>query len=132
MTIVDSSVVLDLLLKEGVARQARDLLDREREAAAPDILVFEVIDALRREIARGAVAEKRATSAVADLGDLPLVLMPTLGLRERAWELRENITAADALFVALAEEVGEPLATKDEQLAQAARRHAGVEVVQLG
>jgi predicted nucleic acid-binding protein len=54
-----------------------------------------------------------------------------LPLRDRAWELRENLTAADALFVALAERLGEPLATKDRRLALAARKHAGIEALEL-
>jgi predicted nucleic acid-binding protein len=66
-----------------------------------------------------------------DLGDLAIDLYPTLPLRQRAWELRENLTAADALFVALAERLGEPLATKDRALASAARTYAGVEAIEL-
>ena len=57
---------------------------------------------------------------------------PTLALRDRAWELRENMTAADALFVALAERLDEPLATKDRGLARAAREHAQVDAIELG
>jgi len=66
-----------------------------------------------------------------DLGDLPVELFGTLALRRRAWELRENLTAADALLVALAEYLGEPLATKDRGLASAARDHARIETLEL-
>jgi hypothetical protein len=63
---------------------------------------------------------------------MALDLFPTLPLRSRAWELRRNMTAAaDALFVALAGPLGEPLATKDAALARAAARHADVEVLLL-
>ena len=65
------------------------------------------------------------------LGDLPLELFPSLPLKRRAWELRRNLTAADALFVALAERLDEPLATKDAALARAASKHATVETVVL-
>jgi len=54
-----------------------------------------------------------------------------LALRARAFELRENLTAADALFVALAEALGEPLATKDQGLVRSAREHAEAEIVLL-
>jgi predicted nucleic acid-binding protein len=68
---------------------------------------------------------------VDDLGDLALELFPSLPLRRRAWELRDDLTAADALFVALSEALGEPLATKDRTLAATVRRRPGIEVVEL-
>lgn len=52
-------------------------------------------------------------------------------LRSRAWELRDNLTAADAPFVALAEQLGEPLATKDQGLATTARAQTSIEVIEL-
>jgi len=61
------------------------------------------------------------------LGDLAVELYPSLPLRGRAWELRSNLTAADALFVTLAEQLGEPLATKDPALAKAAAKHTAIE-----
>jgi predicted nucleic acid-binding protein len=82
-------------------------------------------------VQRGALAPERAEAAVEDLGDLGVELFPSLHLRKRAWELRENLTAADALFVALAECLGEPLATIDRGLATAARRQAGIETIEL-
>lgn len=86
---------------------------------------------LRRDIGRGSLSATRAGGAVEDLGDLPVELFPSLALRERAWELRESMTAADALFVALADRLGEPLATRDRGLAGAARAIAGIEAIVL-
>lgn len=131
MTVVDTSIVVDFLLEDGVAEQVEALLAAEAEASAPDLLVFEVVAVLRRAVQRGALTAERAGAAVADLGDLAVHLLPTLPLRHRAWQLRDNLTAADALFVALAEELGEPLATKDRELASAARSHTGAAVVEL-
>ena len=133
MTIVDSSLAIDFLAAEG----AVDELDRlladggELPACAPDVLVAEVLAVFRREARRGTISIDRAGAAVSDLGDLQLDLFPSLPLRERAWELRDNFTAADALFVALAERLGEPLATKDRHLARAARRIVGIETIDL-
>jgi predicted nucleic acid-binding protein len=62
---------------------------------------------------------------------MALDLFPTLPLRTPAWQLRRHMTAADALFVALAEALAEPLVTKDRALADVAARHADVEVVAL-
>ena len=103
----------------------------ESELAAPDLIVFEVMAVLRRQAYRREVANERAAAAVADLGDLPIQLFPSLPLRQRAWSLRGNLTTADGLFVTLAEQLGEPLATKDRALWAEAPRHAGVEVLEL-
>jgi len=131
VTVLDTSAVVDHLLDEEAAAQVGALLAREPASAAPDVLVFEVLAVLRRAVLRSALAPERARGAVEDLGDIRVDLFPSLPLRRRAWELRENLTAADGLFVALAEQLGEPLATKDRRLAAAAHRHAGIEVVEL-
>lgn len=132
MTVLDSSVVIDVLTAEGVAEEAAPILAQTSVPAAPDVLVFEVLAVLRRDVFRRRVEAERARVAVDDLGDLRLELFPSLHLRARAWELRSNLAAADALFVALAARLGEPLATKDRALAAAARKHAGIETIALG
>ncbi len=130
MTVLDSSVVFEFLVSD--APPAVDaVLGTEQEAAAPDLLVFEVVAALRRQARRGQLEPQRAAAAVDDLGDLNIELFPTLALRKRAWALRENLTAGDALFVALAESLDEPLATRDAPLSAAARTHTDIEVIQL-
>lgn len=131
MTVIDSSGVVDYLLGVGAAAQVHQLLEREGELAAPDILVLEVLAVLRRERLRGSISESRAAGIVEDLAYLPLELFHSMPLRERAWSLHRNITSADGLFVALAEQLGEVLATKDRGLAAAAAAQAGVEVLEL-
>jgi predicted nucleic acid-binding protein len=132
VTVLDTSAVVDFLLGVGVASEVAALMRDEGELAAPDLIVFEVLAVLRRQAHRGDVADDRAAAAVDDVGDLPLELFPSLPLRRRAWSLRGNLTAADGLFVALAEQLGEPLATKDGGLRAEASRHAAVEVLALG
>ena len=132
MTVLDTSAVVDFLLGTGSARAVRELLAGGPAPAAPDVVVFEVLAVLRREVARGSLPPDRAAGAVADLGDLDLELFPSLSLRGRAWELRENLTVADALFVALAEMLEETLATKDSALARTARGQTGITVVVVG
>jgi predicted nucleic acid-binding protein len=131
VTVIDTSAVVDFLLGVGVARDVETLMRAESELAAPDLIVFEVLAVLRREAHRGEVSEERAAAAVLDLGDLPIELFPSLPLRQRAWSLRANLTAADGLFVALAEQLGEPLATKDGALYTEAPKHAALEVLEL-
>jgi predicted nucleic acid-binding protein len=130
VTVVDSSGIVDFLLGTGVARRVEQLLEHEGELAAPDLLVFEVLAVVRREAARE-LADARAGGAVRDLGDVALALFPSLALRERAWALRRNFTIADAIFLALAEQLQEPLATKDVALAREAVKHADAEIVLL-
>lgn len=131
MTVVDTSAVVDFLLGDGVAGHVEALMEREGELAAPDLLVFETLAVLRRETLRGRVPGGRAGAAVEDLGDVAVELFPSLIVRRRAWELRNNLTAADAIFVALAEQLGEPLATKDAALAAVIEGHTRVEVMRL-
>ena len=128
MTVLDSSGAVDFLLGVGVADQVGELIAREGEVAAPEVLVFEVLAVLRRQVLAGALPHERATAAVADLGDLAIELFPSLPLRERAWSLRRNVTVADATFAALAEALDEPLATKDAPLAAALAQHTRVSV----
>jgi predicted nucleic acid-binding protein len=131
VTVIDTSAVVDFLLGVGVAEQVETLMTDEGELAAPDLMVFEVLAVLRRETLRGALAEARASGAVEDLGELPIELFPSLPLRRRAWTLKDNLTAADALFAALAEQLGEPFATKDGPLAGELAKHATVRVLKL-
>ena len=130
MTVLDTSAVVDYLLGGGVAKQIHALMAAEDEFAAPDLLIFEVLAVLRRDTLRGALGEDRANGAVEDLGDLPIDLFPSLPLRQRAWALRRNFTAADALFVSLAEQLDEPLATTDRAFAAEAAKHADVTVLE--
>jgi predicted nucleic acid-binding protein len=131
VTVLDSSAAIDYLLADEAATQVAELLTAAGPAAAPDLLVFEVLAVLRREVARGELSQERAEGAVEDLGDLAVELFPTLPLRDRTFELRHNLTGGDALFVALAEWLDEPLATKDRRLATAAREHSRAEIVLL-
>lgn len=133
MTVIDSSAVIDYLAGAGNLDQTRELLERpELPASSPDLLVFEVLAAMRRSLLRGTTQPRRAEGAVRDLGDLAIELFPSMPLRFRAWDLRKNMTMGDALFVALAELLDEPLATKDRRLARAARRLTGIETIVIG
>ena len=131
MTVLDSSAVIDFLLGLEAAPAVEEILTTEGEAAAPDLLVFEVLAVIRRDALRDVIGAERATAAITDLADLSVALFATLPLSPRAWELRANLSAADALFVALAEALAEPLATKDRGLGRAAVEHADVEVIVL-
>lgn len=131
MTVLDTSAVVDLLTGGAASAAVADLLASERELAAPDVLVFETLSVIRRATLKGTLSHSRASAAVEDMAALPVRLFPSLPLRSRAWQLRENLTVADALFVALAEKLREPLATKDSSLMRAAKTLREVRVVVL-
>jgi predicted nucleic acid-binding protein len=131
VTVLDTSAVVDFLLGSGAAADVESLLARGGSASAPDVLVFEVLAVLRRDVLRGTLSVARAEGAVDDLGDMPIDYYPSLWLRRRAWELRDTMTAADALFVGLAQHLDEPLATRDGGLARAAASQHGVQTIAL-
>lgn len=130
MIVLDASAAVDVLLRtpEG-SMPDRVLAGTAESLHAPELLDFEVLATLRRRERRGELVEARAREAMADLRDLPVFLYPTRPLLDRAWELRANVTAADALYLALCEALGASLLTTDAGLAQAARTHTEIELV---
>ena len=105
------------------------LLDREPGLLAPGLLWIEVGRVLRAKVSDGALARGRAEAALADFLDLGVQETGVEPLLVRAWQLRENLTIDDGVFVALAEATAQPLLTTDLRLAAAARRQTRVEVV---
>jgi len=128
--VVDASVVANALADDGadgdLAR--RRLLDAG-ELAAPDLVDVETTSVLRRRWLAGDLSARRFSTAVDDLGDLAVVRVPTLPLMRRAYELRANVTAYDAAYVALAEHLGRVLLTADSRLSRAPGITCTVEVV---
>ena len=96
---------------------------------APHLLDLEVAQVVRRYAASGAIDDARGRLALADLADLPLRRYPHDFLLPRIWDLRNNLTAYDAAYVALAEALDSPLLTRDRRLAAAAGHHARVDLV---
>ncbi len=84
---------------------------------------------LRRFAAAGAIAFARGKEALEDLRDISLVRYPHVVLLERIWELRDNLTAYDAAYVALAEALDAPLLTCDRKLASPRSHRARIEVI---
>jgi predicted nucleic acid-binding protein len=117
--VVDASVVVAALVDGGATgRWAEDELLGDH-LAAPHLLPFEVSNILRRAALAGELSSEAATLAQAELHTLPMDLFPWWPLASRAWELRQNLTAYDAGYVALAELLEAELATLDLRLARA-------------
>ncbi len=118
--VVDSSVVVAALIDNGpVGEWAESLLVSE-PLAAPHLMPAEVANILRRSALAGDVSADVASLAHGDLGLLRLRLFPYSLCASRVWELRSNVTAYDAWYVALAEALDAPLATLDIRLSRAA------------
>lgn len=95
---------------------------------APHLVDIEVIHALRKHEARGEMEGLRCRLAMSTLADLPLVRYPLSPLLDRIWDLRQNLTAYDAAYVALAESLGAPLVTCDKRLKGAPGHSAQIEL----
>jgi predicted nucleic acid-binding protein len=89
---------------------------------------LEVLHALRRRALHGVMSPGRSSQALEDLADITFVRYPHTSFVERIWSLRENLTAYDAAYVALAEALDAPLITLDARLAGAPGIRAAVEV----
>lgn len=127
---VDASAALETLLQtEASASVARRLFDPAESLHAPHLIDVEVAQVLRRYAAAGAIDPERCRAALSDWSDFPVNRYPHDFLLPRIWELRHNLTAYDAVYVALAEAFDAPLLTRDRRLATAAGHHALVELV---
>jgi predicted nucleic acid-binding protein len=130
MIVVDASAVLETLLRTPNAQWVeRRLFDRSETLHAPHLLDVEVAQVLRRYAGNGAIDDERGRTALADLADFPLRRYPHDFLLPRVWDLRKNLTAYDAIYIALAEALDAPLLTCDRRLATAPGHQARVELL---
>lgn len=129
MIVVDASVIVVALGDDGDAgRLVRQRLRGER-LSAPEVIDLEVLSAWRRLVAAGALTDDRALQSVGDLMDLRVRRVSHRFLMERCWELRSNLTAYDAAYVALAERLDTTLVTVDGPLARAPGPRCTIELL---
>jgi predicted nucleic acid-binding protein len=127
--VLDASAAIEWLLQTQVGQQIEPRLFGEGETLhAPHLLDIEVAQVLRRFAAAGRITSARGRDALEDLTDLAAVRYPHQVLLTRIWQLRENVTAYDATYIALAEALGAVLVTCDGRLAAAPGHQARVEV----
>jgi predicted nucleic acid-binding protein len=130
LIVVDASAMLEVLLVTPAAGRVMDRLFSSGETLhAPHLLDLEVAQVLRRYCALGELGARRGREALQDLAELPLVRYPHDLFLPRVWELRRNLTAYDAAYVALAEALDAPLLTRDEALAGAPGHTARIELI---
>lgn len=130
MLVLDASAALAAFLGagDGVTR-VRDRLEVPGETVhAPHLIDVEILHALRGLVLRGGISQTRSEEVRADLADLKLSRYSHVVLLDRIWELKEDLTAYDAAYVALAETLDAPLVTMDARLARASGILAEVEI----
>jgi predicted nucleic acid-binding protein len=128
MLVVDASCVAEVVLAGPDAEPVRERLERNPDQAAPHLVDAEVLSVIRRAHLRGELDRTAAHQAVDDLGSWPATRVDHRPLLERAWQLRDSLSAPDALYVALAEALSATLLTLDRRLARAKGPRCPVDV----
>ncbi len=116
--VVDASVAVEYLLRTPLGLRVAGMLE-QAHLLAPEVLDAEVLAVLRRYVLAGRLTEARAGEAVLDLGDWGVERLPHAPLLSDAWELRHNVAAFDALYVAAAKQYEVPVVTADGPLSRA-------------
>lgn len=117
--VVDASAVIAALVDADAEGQWAERLIAGSTLVAPQLMVVEALNILRRLEQAGELTELEAASSQRDLHELPIDLLPVRPFEARIWQLRTNLTCYDAWYVAVAEALELPLATLDRRLARA-------------
>ena len=127
--VLDASGAVELLLNTARGKRIGRRLAAESEVVhAPHLVDVEVTHVLRRYVLRGALDERRAAMALEHWRSLDVERYPHGPFLGRAWRLRNNLSAYDAVYVALAEALGTVLVTGDHRLARAPDLNVRVEL----
>lgn len=130
MIVVDASAILELLLNTDTGRcVAARIAPPEITLHAPHLLDLEVAQILRRYVFLGTIEPDRGRLALEQLVLLDIERYAHDLLLTRIWALRDNVTAYDAAYVALAEALDAPLLTTDRRLSTASGIRAQIELV---
>ena len=129
MIVIDSSAVIEVLLRSQIGMEIEErILSPFENLCAPHLLDLEIAQVLRRYCASGDMSPERGQNALDDLKDMPITRYPHDIFLSRIWELRNNMTAYDAAYVALAEALPAPLFTCDKRLASAPLNDVSIEL----
>lgn len=133
MIVADASVLANVVGDDDVdGRVARARISVETDVGMPDLGDVEAVAVLRRRWLAGDLHDERFAQGVAFLLAMPIERFPVGPFMPRAFELRANVTAYDATYVALAEQLDCPLVTADRRLATAPGIRCHVEVLSAG
>jgi len=130
LIVVDASALIEVLLGTSAASRLDERFFVEGETLhAPHLLDVEVAQVLRRYALAGLFGAGRGVEALEDLADFPIARYPHEPFLSRIWELRHNVTAYDAAYLALAEALDAPLVTRDAKLASVTGHQARIELM---
>lgn len=130
MIVIDASALLEVLLETPAADGVRDWIGIPGETVhAPHLIDLEIAQVVRRLTALHLVEVERGRAALLDLARFRLRRYAHFQLLPDIWQFRNNLTAYDAVYVALARVLDAPLLTRDSRLLSAARRYATVQLV---
>jgi predicted nucleic acid-binding protein len=128
--VLDASAVIEWLLQTPVgAKVEAHIFSRTVTLHTPHLLDVEVAQVLRRYVLATIITAARGGQALDDLEDLSVTRYPHDALLRRVWELRDNLTAYDATYVALAEALDARLVTCDHKMASASGHRAKIRVL---
>ncbi len=128
---IDSSAVVEVLLNTPKSHRVEELAAGQ-QIHAPDLIAFEVLSAIQGNLRGAKLTASGAQMAMREFEDVEanLQLWPMMEpLSDRAFELRDNVTAYDATYVTLAELLQCPLVTADAKLARASGHRAQITLV---
>jgi predicted nucleic acid-binding protein len=128
--VIDASAVVELLLNRPRAALVADrIADPDVTLHAPHLLGVETAQVVRRYVLAGTVTPGRGSEALTDLTDLDIARHEHEPLLPRIWRLRDNVTAYDAAYLALADVLQAPLITLDARLARSSGHTVAVEAL---
>lgn len=129
MIVADASVLVAALLDEaGAGALARERL-LAHDVHVPQLADVEVLSAVRRMVINGVLSPERGAAALEDLAVLEMERYDHRALLPRAWQLRDAVSAYDAVYVALAELLEAPLVTADGRLSRAPGLRCAVDLL---
>ena len=129
MIVLDTSAAVDWLLQTPARQRIEQRIYAHRDTLhSVHLLDVEFVQVLRRLVREGTLSPKRAEEAVEDMAVLRITRYAPVLLLQRIWRLRQNLSAYNAAYVALAEELQAPLITRDQRIAAAPGHTAKIEV----
>ena len=131
MLVLDASIVLELLINGRRASRIRRLLEHSTGSwHAPELIDVEVVQVLRRYVLHGWIEPVHGETAIQALRDFDLVRHEHSWMLPRVWQLRNNLTAYDAVYLTLAEALPARLVTADRAFASVAGDQITVELIE--